>query len=279
MNRFILPLVIILYFSGCIKFAQIQDKYNIDEISYNFLSSVSSEQKSDSLYSVIKDNMNELDNSILEEIVYSYFSVFDINMSFNENDVVEYERAFQYIRCAGTYPIDPFEHWKIFGNYYNSRLDKYTIPVEFVNKLILEDKIKSEQFDGITIIDNNYIVEGFFWTVRQELHQYFNKDTWMVTVPAKIVDEYILSKFNTKIDHSRIKEYDENSDTYTYEPFRGSIIYNVLIKEVIVKDEIVRFKCTLVNEMESILYQVTFVIKLVDGEYKIISVDIKDDSI
>lgn len=278
MKRLLLPLLIILCLSGCMKFNQIQDEHE----TLDNLSSPSSEQKSDSLYPLINDNIHELNNTILEEIVQSYFLVFDFNMSFNEDDFVDYKRAYQYMKSAGTYPIDPFEYWKIFENYYDSKSDKYIIPVEFVDKLISEGKIKSSQFAGLTIVDDAYIVESFFWTVRSELHQYFNKDTRMLTVPSEITDEYIIRKFNTKIDHSQIKEYDENSHTYTYEPFMGEFYYDILIKEVIVDDEIVRFKCMLTNEIQESprsSYQATFVIKFVHGEYKFLSVDIKDDNI
>ncbi|GMQ63221.1 hypothetical protein [Vallitalea maricola] len=281
MKRLLLPLLIILCLSGCMKFTQVQDKANKDEKSDNLLSS-NSEQESDSLYPVIKDNIHEIDNTLLKEIVTSYFLVFDFDMSFNEDDLVDYERAFQYIRSAGTYPIEPFEYWKFFEDYYDSESDNYTIPVKLVDKLISEKKIKSSQFAGLTVVDDNYIVDSLFWTVRSELHQYFNKGKWILTVPSEIVDEYILSKFNTKIDHSQIKEYDENSQIYTYESFTGSFHYAITIEEVIVDDEILTCKCILTNEIQEsqlISYKVTFVIKLVDGEYKFLSVDIKYNNI
>ena len=236
-----------------------------------------------STYPVIKDNINELNNTIIKEIIQSYFLGFGFDMSFNENDLVDYERAFQYIRSGGTYPTELFEYWKIFENYYDSKSGKYNIPVEFVDELILEKKIKASQFSGLTAIDDTYIVDSFFWNVRPELHQYFNKDIYMLkAVPAEIVDEYILSKFNTKIDHSLIKEYDENNDTYTYESFNGSFDYGIQVDEVIVDNEIVKFKCILTHEMQEdpiTTYQATFVIKFVDGEYKFLSVDIKEKTI
>lgn len=280
MKRLLAPLLIIFCLSGCIKSDITQDGYNKDKKSHN-LSSTSSQQKSYSSYPIMKDKIHELNNTILKEIVQSYFIVFDIDMSFNEDYVLDYERAFQYIRSAGTYPIEPFEYWKIFSSYYDAETDKYTIPVKFVNKLILDKKITPSQFEGLTVVDDNYIVENFFWTVRPQLHQYFNKDTLTLTsVPSEIVDEYILSKFNTKIDHSRIKEYDENDNTYTYEPFMGGLHYDILVDEVEVDNEIVTVKCVLTNELEessSISYQATFVIKFIQGEYKFLSVDIKDN--
>ncbi|QUI21579.1 hypothetical protein HZI73_04410 [Vallitalea pronyensis] len=281
MKRLLLLLLLVLCLSGCMKFVQTPHKHNEQETSDN-LSSSSSEQKSDSLYAEINDNIHELNNALLKEIVQSYFLVFDFDMSFNEDDFVDYERAYQYMRSAGTYPIEPFEYWKIFEKYYDSKSDQYTIPVELVDKLILEEKIKSSQFAGLTVVDDTYIVESSFWTVRPELHGYFNKDTWTLTVPSEIVDEYILSKFNTKIDYSQVKEYDENSHTYTYEPFMGSFHYDISVDEVIVDDEIVKFKCILTNEIEeneSLSYETTFVIKFVHGEYKFLSVDIKDNNI
>ncbi len=280
MKKLLLPLLIIVCLSGCMKFTLKQDKHNEDETSNN-INNPSLEQNSDSLYPVMNDNIHELNDTVLEEIVYSFFLVFDFNMSFNEDNFVNYERAYQYIRSAGTYPIEPFEYWNLFENYYDSKSHKYTIPVEVVDKLILDKEIKPSQFAGLTVVDDTYIVESFYWTVRPELHQYFNKDTWMLTVPSEIVDEYILSKFNTTIDHSQIKEYAEDSDTYTYEPFRGGFLYVVSVDEVIVDDEIVKFKSVLTkpDENPSISYQVTFVIEFVHGEYKFLSVDIKDNNI
>uniref|UniRef100_UPI00272D4A0B hypothetical protein n=1 Tax=Vallitalea guaymasensis TaxID=1185412 RepID=UPI00272D4A0B len=135
MKKLLLPLLIILCLSGCMKFTQIQDKADKNKKEDNLLTS-NSEQESDSLYPVIKDNIHEIDNTLLEEIVTSYFLVFDFDMSFDEDDLVDYERAFQYIRSAGTYPIEPFEYWKFFEDYYDSESGNYIIPVELVDKLI-----------------------------------------------------------------------------------------------------------------------------------------------
>ncbi len=239
--------------------------------------------ESETLYPLINDNINELNNTVLGEIVQSYFLVFDFDMSFNEHDFVNYERAFQYMRSAGTYPIQPFEYWKLFENYYDSELGNYTIPVEIIDELILENKVNASCFTELSIIDDTYIVEPsdvtVGWSVRSELYQYFNKDTEMITVPTNIVDEYILNKFNTTIDYSQIKEYAEDGDTYTYYPFLGDFYYDISIDEVIIDDEIVTFTGTLTDNIEdspTSAHQATFVIKFVHGEYKFLSVEIKE---
>jgi uncharacterized protein YcfL len=243
------------------------------------------EHKSES-YPLIKDNIHKLDNAVLKEIVQSYFLVFEFDMCFYEEDFVTFERSFQYMAGAGTYPIQPFEYWILFENYYDSDSGNYTIPVKVVDKLILEEKINSARFTNLTIIDNDYIIEPsdryMRWSMRPELYQYFDKETEMIKVPTNIVDEYIVSKFNTSIDYSQIKEYDKESDTYIYYPFMGEFYYDISIDEVVIDGEIVKFTSILTNNVDDNLnsiYQATFVIKFVDGEYKFLSVDIKESSI
>jgi hypothetical protein len=232
---------------GDISYGHIMN-YTIDNGLYNyfngsvyyfpetFLNLIKEEvNKSDSL---IKDHLIQLDKTVLKEIVQSYFLVFEVDMSFEKEDYLDFEKVFYYISSAGTYPIQPID-------------DK--------------DKIHTDSFMG--------------QSVRPELYQYFNDDTSMMKVPTTIVDEYISSKFNTRIDHSQIKEYDQESDSYIYYPFMGGFNYDILVDEVVVDGEIVKFSSILTQDVDNPVdkrYQATFVIKFVDGEYTFLSVKIKE---
>ncbi len=229
---------------------------------------------------IIKDNIHELNNTILTEIVSSYFLVFDFESSFDEQDVIDYKSALKYMMSAGTYPIKTFEYWILFDEYYDSDAATYSIPVSVVDQLISNDEIDSTWFAGLSIIDDMYMVKPsdsyMRWSMRSEIYQYFNKGTEMITVPANIVNEYISSKFNTVVDYSQIEEYSEKSDTYSYYPFMGAFYYDILIGEVIVDDDIVTFTSTLTNNIEenpTSEYQATFVMQFVNGEYKILSIE------
>ncbi len=232
---------------------------------------------------LIKDNIHELNNAILTEIVRSYFLVFDFESSFYEQDVTDYKVALKYMMSAGTYPIKTFEYWILFDEYYDLDTATYTIPVSVVEQLISNDEIDSSWFASLSIIDAMYIVkpsDSFMsWSMRPEIYQYFDNDTEMITVPANIVNEYISSKFNTVVDYSQIEDYSENSDTYSYYPFMGEFYYDILIGEVIVDAEIVIFTCILTDNIEenpTSEHQATFIMQFVNGEYKILSVEVEE---
>ena len=185
---------------------------------------------------IIKDHIIELDRTVLKEIVQSYFLVFDVDMSFEKEAFVDFEKVFYYMASAGTYPIQPIDH---------------------------------------EIHSDNYMRES----MRPEMYQYYNEETSTMQVPANIVEEYISSKFNTKIDHSHIKEYDQESDTYIYYPFMGGFNYDILIDEVVFEDEIVKFTSILTQDVDDPIdkvYQAIFVIKFEDDEYSFLSVEIEE---
>ncbi len=244
------------------------------------------EKKTEVYYPTIEDNILELDEVVLKEIVQSYFLVFEFNRCFYEGELIDFESVFYYMSSAGTYPIQPFEYKILFENYYNSDPGYYTIPVNIVDNLISIEKLKSAWFTDLTIINDNYEIypsEIYIrWSMRPEIYQYFDEETAMMNVPANIVNEYILSKFNTMIDYSQIEEYDKESDTYSYYPFMGAFYYDISVEEVEIEGEIVKFTSKLTTDIDdtiSNIYQVTFVIKFVDGEYKFLSVDIINSDI
>ncbi len=237
-------------------------------------------------YPIIEDNILELDEAILKEIVQSYFLVFGFDTCFYEEEFVDFESVFYYMSSAGTYPIQPFEYKILFENYYSPDSGHYTIPVNIIEDLISKEKINSEWITNLTIINDNYEIYPsdiyISWSMRPEVYQYFDEKTEMMNVPANIVNEYILSKFNTIVDDSQIDEYDKESDTYAYFPFTGGFYYDISIEEVEIEGEIVRFTSKLTTDIDdtiSNIYQVTFVIKFVDGEYKFLSVDIINSDI
>lgn len=275
MKKLLLPLFIILCLSGCMKYTQKQDEYNEGGTS-DHLGNSSSEQKSDSAYSIIKDNIPELNDDILEMIISKYILTFSNDFSFKQDDYINFKKAFTYIIYGGTYPLQHFRT-EVIAPYYDRESHKYILPIEKMNKLILEKKVDASYFTKLPIVNDTYIAGSSFTSIRPELYPYFSEETSSITVPAKIIDDYLLSKFNTIIDHSIIEEYDANSDTYTYIPFFGGLYSSQEIDEVVFQDEIAHIKFTLIEEPDEefpTFYDGTFIIEFADGEYKFLAGDI-----
>lgn len=251
-----------------------------DDITENNFSNSSSSP----LQPRIKDNIHELDNDLLKNIAENYLTIFGFEMSFTENDYIDYERAYQYIRYGGVYRSNPFNIWARpeLMRYYDNKAAIFTLPAKVVDELVSEKIIDYSELTEYNAGDGTYILDDYFWVVRPELHHYINKDTWMFTLPADTVDEYILGKFNTKLDHSQIPEYDAVNDTYTFEPFLGEFYYSLEIDEQIeIEDSMVRFICiaTMHEDIQDYAssYLIDFSIQLINGEYKYLVVDIKDN--
>ncbi|GMQ59096.1 hypothetical protein AN1V17_34930 [Vallitalea sediminicola] len=288
MKKLLLPLLIILCFSGCMKNTQKQDEYNEDELlddsintstekTSDNLNNPSIEQKSDSTYPIIKDNIPELNDAILNMIISNYLLTFNNDFSFTQDDYINFNKAFNYIVTGGTYPLQPFRGKELIEPYYDRESNKYILPIEQVNKLILEKKVDASYFTELPIVNDTYIAGYSFTSIRPELYPYFNEETFSITVPVKIIDDYLLSTFNTIIDHSIIEEYDANSDTYTYTPFVGGLYVSQEIDEVVFQDEIAHITFTLIEEPDEefpTFYDGTFIIELADGEYKFLAGDI-----
>ncbi len=232
----------------------------------------------------IKDNISEIDNNVLKQIALSYFIIFDFDQYFAEQDVMDYGRAYQYMTYAGIYRMNPLNIWERpdLMQYYDEKSDTVVLPAEIVDALILEGKIDPSELTESMMVDDNYVIDNYFWSIRPELYPYFNKETGVLTVPAEVVDGYISDKFNTIIDHAQTEEYDEASNTYTFAPFEGDFYYNLSIESMTVKDNVVRFNCLAVldeavQKDPRISHEVLFTIMLTDGEYRYLSVEITDN--
>ncbi len=226
---------------------------------------------------LIKDNIPELNDAILNMIISNYLLTFNNDFSFTQDDYINFNKAFNYIVTGGTYPLQPFRGKELIEPYYDRESNKYILPIEQVNKLILEKKVDASYFTELPIVNDTYIAGYSFTSIRPELYPYFNEETFSITVPAKIIDDYLLSTFNTIIDHSIIEEYDANSDTYTYTPFVGGLCVSQEIDEVVFQDEIAHITFTLIEEPDEefpTFYDGTFIIELADGEYKFLAGDI-----
>jgi len=290
-KKMILVLGVLLIFVGCRNEEgplprEQEEKVDLIDNSYNENQVNQNEQVEANNDLLIKDKLPEIDNTILTEIVVNYFLVFDFDTSFDGEELIDYDNAFKYMMTAGTYPIQPFEYWSIFESYYNSEKAAYIIPIDVVDNLIVEKNMNALWFKDLEIIDDNYVIETadiyMRWSIRPELYEYYNADMETIQVPANVCEKYILSKFNTKIEHSKIKEYDKESDTYIYYPFMGEFYYNVSIDEIVIDGETIKFTSTLINNVDESVnskYISAFVIKFVEGEYKFISVDTKEKSI
>lgn len=229
----------------------------------------------------IKDHINVVDENVLMQIASSYFIIFDFDKSFTEHDSIDYEKAYQYMKYAGVYRMNPFNIWgrPELMKYYDEKSAAFALPAKVVDELILEGKIECSELAESTMVDDTYIIDHYFWDIRPELHRYFNNETWVLTVPAGVVDEYILGKFSTTIERSQIQEYNETNDTYTFAPFVGSFHYSISIEQMTVEDNVVRFTClaTLhedVQDNSSLSYRALFTISLIDGEYKYLTVEV-----
>ena len=120
-------------------------------------------------------------------------------------------------------------------------------------------------FEGILIEDESYCVSSSFFDIRPEIYPYFDEKTWTVEVPSQIIDGYLLSKFNTVVNHGEIAVYDDENDTYRIEPFQGCILENLTVKNIKAEDSLVGF--TGVAEFEGVIEEVEIELEFIDGEY------------
>jgi len=139
------------------------------------------------------------------------------------------------------------------------------------NRLCFND----EQIDFEKIF-NYFYYAGFYNLqkneVRDEMKKHYNDDG-ECSIPSNIVDDYLLRKFNTTIDHS-VKEYDKNTDTYIIIPFSGEYYYDIIIDNTkILDDNKYKIECTIENAfMPGINKQLVFTIQFTENDYKFISV-------
>lgn len=232
----------------------------------------------------IKDRIGEINEDLLIKIASNYFISFGFDQTFAETDAIAYERAFPFIKYAGVYRMNPFNVWEVpeLMQYYDPTSAVFALPVAVVNELIQKGQMEQFELAECEVTDDAYIMDHYFWSMRPELHRYFNKKAEILTVPAEIVDEYITAKFHTTIDHSQIREYDSTNDTYSFYPFIGEFYYDLLVEEISNEDNEVRFVCTAtlstdIEESSSDLQQFLFSISLTNGEYTYLSVECRNN--
>ncbi len=281
MNKKITLFILILAFMflvACKPTTETSNEDNQEVVEHESSNDMDKESTTNNLDEpLIKDNIPELNDAILNMIISNYLLTFNNDFSFTQDDYINFNKAFNYIVTGGTYPLQPFRGKELIEPYYDRESNKYILPIEQVNKLILEKKVDASYFTELPIVNDTYIAGYSFTSIRPELYPYFNEETFSITVPAKIIDDYLLSTFNTIIDHSIIEEYDANSDTYTYTPFVGGLYVSQEIDEVVFQDEIAHITFTLIEEPDEefpTFYDGTFIIELADGEYKFLAGDI-----
>lgn len=86
-----------------------------------------------------------------------------------------------------------------------------------------------------------YNAEGY---VRSELKRFYVEETNTFNIPSEIVDKYLITKFNTKVNHDEVKEYVKSTDSYLFEPFQGEYYYEtVILKYNRTENNIFEFEC------------------------------------
>jgi len=237
---------------------------------------------------IIKDNIQNIDEVVLRKIAQNYFMVFDFGKCLSEADLLDYGEALCFFTYGGVYRLNPINPWERpdLSKYYDAASGKFALPAEVADGLISEGLISRSEFDGCITVDGNYIVDSFFWDVRPELHKFFDKKTWMLKLPAQTVDDYLLGKFYTVVNRSKLPDgvtYDKSGDSYDIKAFTGAFYYDLDIDEqVIVDGDIIRFTCTatLDEEVQSPnqpAHRVAFTVSFANGEYRYLSVELLDN--
>ena len=80
-------------------------------------------------------------------------------------------------------------------------------------------------------IFNYFILSGcsdnYLKTIRPEMAQYFNNESNKFYVPCDIAEEYLLRRFNTKVDRNTIDSYDPKTECYVFSPLYGEFYYDL----------------------------------------------------
>jgi len=129
------------------------------------------------------------------------------------------------------------------------------------------------------IYDETYVGNDMGASIRPELRKYFDGEKETFTIPAKIVDDYILRMFNTVLDRSQITEYSESDDTYTFTPFLGEFYYEQAIEgQPVIDETTIRFTYVATPDevagAEHAPYHCTFTLAYNNGEYRYLSIAI-----
>ena len=284
----VLIAIIIVFFCACSVNKKINQDSNSDiSLQENDLPTPPNNMESKARFPIIKDNIKELDDSALQTIAFNY--LFSSVYSLNENEVFDYEQAFNFFCYAGFYRNEPFDILSDleFRQYYNAETALYTLPAQIANDLVREGIFRSSQLNQYNSVDDTYVFCAFDWSARPELGEYFSRasQSWTCKLPAQIVEDYVLGKFNTVVDRSRIDGYNEDNNTYTIEPAGGSFHYSLSIEErTNIDDTTIRFICNIIPDadvwgVDAISHRATFTISFSDGEYSYLSVINADDEI
>jgi len=157
--------------------------------------------------------------------------------------------------------------------------------VQIANDLVFEGVLHSSQLDQHNAVDDTYVFCQFDFSARQELSEYFSREpgNWTCELPAQVVEDYVLGKFNTAVDRLQISGYNKSDDTYTVEPSGGSFYYSLAVEErTNIDDTTICFICKIIPDedvmgVDAALYRATFTIRFADGEYSYLSVKNTDD--
>lgn len=117
---------------------------------------------------------------------------------------------------------------------------------------------------------------GFFMQngqLREKLTPYLEKDTYHL--PARMVDTYLSSKFNTQVEHSAISVYDEQTQTYTIRPTEAYVGKIIIDSVTALGNDEYQITATIVDELSLRLLLQTFRVKY-DGDYHFVSFLQKD---
>lgn len=106
--------------------------------------------------------------------------------------------------------------------------------------------------------------------IRPELLDYFHEDTDSFEIPAPILDQYLLSKFNTTINHDLLACYIPETNAYHISPFQGGIPYTFSVTDVSITETTANFVGHRFFENIEETYQ--FQLAITDGEYAFLSV-------
>lgn len=122
----------------------------------------------------------------------------------------------------------------------NTELNGYSHEdIEEIIQTFLVSNIQTEFDEDDTVaysdIFNYYLYYGFFdldGNIRPELKEYSSDDDFYnstFSIPRKMVDNFLLSKFNTEVDSSVIDVYDKQNDMYIIAPLVGDYYFDIEI--------------------------------------------------
>ena len=109
--------------------------------------------------------------------------------------------------------------------------------------------------------------------LRSELKRFYNEETNTFNIPSEIIDKYLITKFNTKVNHDQVEEYVQSTDSYLFEPFQGEYYYEtVIIKYNRIENNMFEFEC-ISTGLEGVEPKTQkFVVEIRDNNYKYVSV-------